>query len=63
MAVGHLEENNSSMVPGRNQGSMLGRLNDADDDDMSDSTQSSGEGLEIACKRGVLFGVYQGVSI
>lgn len=50
---GSIEANPTGLVqPPPGQRSMLETLNDGDDDDMSDSTQSSGEDdeLEITCK-------------
>lgn len=51
---GDVEANPTGLGLQRGQRSMLERLNDGDEDDASDSTQSSGEDndLEITCKRG-----------
>lgn len=51
---GDLEANPTGLGQQQGQRSMLERLNDGDEDDASDSTQSSGEDndLEITCKLG-----------
>lgn len=51
---GDFEASPTGLAQQPEQRSMLERLNDGDDDDVSDSTESSGEDneLEITCKRG-----------
>lgn len=51
---GESEANPTGLRQQRGERSMLEKLNDGEDDDVSDSTQSSGEDndLEITCKRG-----------